>query len=324
MAEEQAAVSADEETGSEEEVTEAGSSAEGETEEKDESAPSDEEKREASEEDTGESEEEQESKPKKEGGFQRTIRKTKAQVTAERQAKESALAENAYLRQQLRERMEAEQPAAPEAKAKPDPKDFINEDTGELDQVAFTEAMSEYKAEQIVARRESQQEEERQKAKAEQDARELDRRGKAFAEASGIDDYKETVAVSAGVITRSGQTPTAVAISDVIFDEEQGPALLYHFGQNPDELESIAAMPPHRAVMALGRIGARLAGTEKKGDSEARTPPVSKAPKPLTPPRRAAGGKPARPDDPETADKLSPEEWQKARAKQVRDRAKRG
>ena len=68
----------------------------------------------------------------------------------------------------------------------------------------------------------------------------------------------------------------AEAINLVAMESDDGPALFYHLGKNPDLTRQIAQLPPIVAARELGKIEAKLAFEREK----AKEKPVSKAPAP--------------------------------------------
>lgn len=55
-----------------------------------------------------------------------------------------------------------------------------------------------------------------------------------------------------------GGPSITLPMRDMIIADDDGPAIAYFLGQNPDESERIAALTPIQQVAALGRIAARL------------------------------------------------------------------
>ncbi len=263
-------------------------------------------------------------KPKQKlSGYERRIRRLSTRITA-------AEDENAYLREQLASR--GQQPPKAEVqpeKPKPKPEDFILDDgSGQYNHAAFTEAMADWKAEQIINQRLADQEAKAKQAQAQTEAQrvanDFKKREGSFADA--VDDYGEVADVAIGTwkqLASESQAPALDAISGSILESDHGPELLYYLGQNPDEAERIAKLSPTRAVMALGQLEAQLAEQEPEKGKEARTStPVSHAPEPITPIKKPSGsGVKYSPDDPKTADKMTTDEWLKARREQVRHRA---
>lgn len=147
-------------------------------------------------------------------------------------------------------------------------------------------------------------------AQAQRD-REL-RRQQTFAQkqaefAETVEDYRDVVF--------NDNLPITPAMAEAIQESDDGPALAYHLGKNPDLAARIAALPPIAAAREMGRLEARLSAEKEK----AKAPVVSKAP---PPPPKIDAVEPSvnvRPDDPES-DKLSIREWMVKREKQVAKR----
>lgn len=100
--------------------------------------------------------------------------------------------------------------------------------------------------------------------------------------------------------------PVSQAMAEVIVQSDDGPALAYHLGKNPDVAAQLAKLPPTLAARELGRIEARI--QFEREQAKAAKPPVSKAPAP--PPRIESenAGISARTTD-NTGDTLSDKEW---------------
>jgi hypothetical protein len=300
--EEREAVSTEEQAGAEKEATGA---PEGETEQKDESATSEAEKAESesesAEEDTGETEEKEE-KPKKKGGFQRRIEKLNARRAA-------AEAEAEYWRQRaLAEKPKQDDAVAPADKPKPKPEDF-SDGAGGYDYAGYAEALTDWKAEKKIQEFEARQEE---KSKASSEKSEQEKQAEAYLEkerafAESHDDYDEAAQTAIGALAES-RGAGAKALGQAITAAENGPELLYHLGQNPDEARRIARLSPQQAVMALGGFAARIAGDQKQPEGKPPPAPVSNAPKPPTPVKKPTGTATPSPDSPDS-DRLSTEEW---------------
>ncbi|HEX7114972.1 MAG TPA: hypothetical protein VF193_07555 [Steroidobacter sp.] len=108
------------------------------------------------------------------------------------------------------------------------------------------------------------------------------------------------------------ELPITADMAEVIQESEDGPALLYHLGKNPEIAERIAKLPPKAAARELGRIEARLA--YEREAAEAGKPKVSKAP---PPPPKVDGSNAVVEKDP---DEMTTEEWLKWREKQLKKR----
>lgn len=97
----------------------------------------------------------------------------------------------------------------------------------------------------------------------------------------------------------------SIPMAQAILEDDDGPAIAYYLGQNPDEAERISALSPARAVSELGRIAARL--TAK--------PVVSTKPAPIKP--LNTGTSPA---TRKSADQESMEEYAARRTAEMRGR----
>lgn len=116
-------------------------------------------------------------------------------------------------------------------------------------------------------------------------------------------------------VAHNESVPISSAMAEAIAESEEGPALAYHLGKNPDIAEQIASLSPLAAARELGRIEARLLTEREK----VRAPVVSKAPSPVP---KIEGVDPAitvRPDSADS-DKMSDAEWMRKREKQLRKR----
>jgi len=128
--------------------------------------------------------------------------------------------------------------------------------------------------------------------------------------AKSVDDYD--------AITRNPRLPITEAMVEVVEDSDDGPALLYHLGKNPDITAKLAQLPPIAVARELGKIEARLAYERERAKEASK---VSKAP---APPPKVDGLEPSignvKPDSPDS-DKLSDDEWARRRNKQVSRRS---
>lgn len=190
----------------------------------------------------------------------------------------SAERERDYWREQaLGKQAQASAPAAP---TKPVPEDFKTYDE-------YTEALSEFKANEIVEKRLKDRDEQSAKKTAE-DTRTKTWRERSAAAAAVITDLDAVLSASDISMTQ--------AMQDAIMDSEVGPQVAYHLAKNPAVAERIYALSPIAAAREIGRIEAEILRTAKpepneEGDTPAAEaaadtpPPVkrSKAPPPPTP-----------------------------------------
>lgn len=121
-------------------------------------------------------------------------------------------------------------------------------------------------------------------------------------------------------VTRSADLVISVPMAEAIAESDDGPALAYHLGKNPEIAARIAELSPLAAARELGRIEGRLADERAKP----KPAPVSKAPPPAPKIEGADASTIAvKPTDPESDKALSDAEWMRQRNKQEqRKRAK--
>ena len=198
-------------------------------------------------------------------------------------------------------RTQPEPPARPTQDDKPKTLADFDYDEGKFQAHIFEQA--ERRAAD-VARRELTTAQERQAA--EQRRSSFKSRSAEFAKT--VEDFQS--------VAYARDLPISPDMAEVIQDSDDGPALLYHLGKNPDIAEKIAQLPPKAAARELGKIEARLAFEREKAKPEK----VSKAP---PPPPKVEGADPGnlsvKPDSPDS-DALSDEEWARKRNKQLERR----
>jgi len=113
--------------------------------------------------------------------------------------------------------------------------------------------------------------------KAQQEREAAERRKSSFKSrsiefAKTLDDFESTV--------RNPRLHITADMAEVIEDSDDGPALAYHLGKNPDVADKIAQLPPKAAARELGKIEARLAFEREKAKEAKDANKVSKAPSP--------------------------------------------
>lgn len=152
---------------------------------------------------------------------------TRARREAEREA--------AYWKQVAAGQAQSSAQAAPQ---KPTPDKY--DDYGE-----YVEALTDWKADQAVAKR-MEQDSTRKAAET---------RTQTFAERqvaarAVMPDYDEVVG--------SSDTPIANHVGEAIMESERGPDLAYHFAKNPDALVRLNDMSPTQAAREIGKLEATL------------------------------------------------------------------
>jgi hypothetical protein len=164
------------------------------------------------------------------------------------------------LMRMLEERATEAPKPTPSAPAKP--KDFSDFNYDEnayrehLFQEARTQAAESVRTEAAQWRKEQETQGRRQL---------LDTRVEKFAKAT--EDYHEVVTDS---------TPVSEAMGEAIMDTEEGPAILYYLGKNPDVAMQLYKLSPVQAGREIARIEDRIVAERKKAAEK----PVSKAPAP--------------------------------------------
>jgi hypothetical protein len=108
-------------------------------------------------------------------------------------------------------------------------------------------------------------------------------------------------------VAHNPDLPITDAMAEVIQQSDDGPALAYYLGKNPDIAYQISRLPPTLAAKELGRIEGVLSAKKEA----VKPKKVSEAP---PPPNRLSGSEPAIEKDP---DKMTAEEWLKWREKQL-------
>ena len=130
------------------------------------------------------------------------------------------------------------QTSAPAAPIKPTPDKYA--DYGE-----YVEALTDWKAEQAVAKR------------MEQDStrKVLDTRTQTFAERQVA---ARAVMPDYDTVVGSSDTPIANHVGEAIMESDRGPELAYHFAKNPEVLQNLNGMSPTQAAREIGKLEATL------------------------------------------------------------------
>lgn len=176
---------------------------------------------------------------------------TRARREAEREA--------AYWRQVAAQHQGANQSGNQPA-PKPTPDQFS--DYGE-----YVEALTDWKAEQAVAKR------------MEQDSarKVVETRAQTFEQRMA--EARKTIADFDDVVM-SSTTPLATHVGEALQESEHGPALAYHFAKNPDVLMRLNSMDEKAANREIGRLEATLTSRTTAAPPPAPTKKVTQAPTP--------------------------------------------
>ncbi len=223
----------------------------------------------------------------------------KERAKAERKAQRDA---DRRVAEALQSAKPKEEPAPPAPDGRPDATKFASTED-------YVEAVSEWKANQIIEKRE--------KARAETDARTQQERQHAEimqAHTAREDAARDKYADYDDVVF-DDTLPISKAMADTFRVSEQGPELAYFLGKNRDEAARIAKLPPILAVKELGKLEARLQTPARKNSS---------APDPINPLQPRGGQSFTNLDDPKALKTLGTTGLIQAWEKQAREAAQKG
>lgn len=231
-----------------------------------------------------ENEGEPESKPKKLGGWQRKELKAKAEAGYWRNVAMDAL--------KAKPAVEEPKPKVEENK-RPRKQDFIvDQEAQTYDADKYEEALLEWTRNEtkksVLEEIDKREQQKSQKTQQEQLQESWKKREAPFE--AEHEDYAEVAQYAANVLGKHAQSASGNVIGAAITDSEIGPELMYHLGQNPEQLNGLLKLGPIAAIKELTKIELSLAKpepAETEPEPQA-APPVSKAPKPITPVKKAA------------------------------------
>lgn len=206
---------------------------------------------------SGKTEGEADAQPKEELGGEekdKTSPQQRAVITREKNARKAAERENAELRDQMKEALAAIKSltAAPEPKEQPRP----TRDTFDSPE-AYDQALIDWSAKQATAKATDD-------AKQAQTQAEQDRATK-----TTLDTFNQRVEGFEADhpdfqdVVYSDDLQMSPAMTRAILAAEDGPAIAYHLGQNPEMAERIAGLIPELAVYEIGKISAKLSAPPK-------------------------------------------------------------
>jgi hypothetical protein len=207
---------------------------------------------------------EHEEKPKREGGFQRKIRRL--------------YQESEYWRQQaMRTHQTPEpKPAEPAAEKEPDQNDF--ETLGE-----YLKAVRDYDRKAIARelKQEIAAEKQKEVVKTEEQKARESWMSKVETARSEYEDFDDVVF--------DDSLPITEPMQKALLKDEQGARIAYYLGTHREESARIAQLDPVGAAFALGEIKARIAGNKPVQESAPKPPaPVTQAPPPPTPVKKTS------------------------------------
>lgn len=228
-----------------------------------------------SEEDEENEEEEVEEKPKRKrtGGYKRRVQKLTKKLSAAEQEAE-------YWRNEALKKA-----GKNSGKEDENSLDDSFQDTGRPNadnfetQEEYIEALTEWKVERQIAKKEASQKVESQQKALEEKAAKLQKEVAEFAlEHEDFEDLLEDV----------NDIPVSPAMQEAILESENGPLLMYELAKRPEEYERLNAMSGPRMARAIGRFEAKYL---EKGESSPRPKKTKMKTKPAPKPIQPVGGK---------------------------------
>ena len=186
-------------------------------------------------------------------------KRREAEAKAEAKERENA---------ELKARLAALETAAPqiEQSNKPTRQSFASDED-------YIEALTDWKAQDAIAKREQQQREAKMNAEAQQvDQAYSKRLESAIAE---IDDFADVVGNSTAII------PDFLVMA--IKESEAGPMLTYFLAKHPEEAAKLSSLRPVQAVKYLMELEKDLAEPTIKKPEPVKTPEKKRAPDPISP-----------------------------------------
>lgn len=114
----------------------------------------------------------------------------------------------------------------------------------------YIEAITDWKTEQAIEKREQKRAESDKQAKAQQEQEATIRAYQERAAQLGKPDFDQVV--------QSIPVYLGEATQVAIYTSEKGPEIAYYLGQNHQEAAQIAGMTPHQQMLAVGRLEAKL------------------------------------------------------------------
>lgn len=161
---------------------------------------------------------------------------------------------------------------------KPMRSQFINDE-------GYIEALTDWKADAAIAKRESQQREAQVMAEQADVAKGWEKRQQAVI--TSIPDYAETVG--------SSDVQIPAHVQQALLESEQGPEIAYYLALHPEEAKRIAAMKPLAAIRRITELERDLVDVDDTPATKkavADPPKKSRAPEPINPVKGTLGSNP--------------------------------
>ena len=170
---------------------------------------------------------------------------------------------------------ESEQKASPDAEATPAEDDRPQQDKFETYD-EYQEALVDWKVSQRLTAHEA--------VERDRIAREETQRAQeslVAAHTARIDTFRSEHDDFDAVVERGKDLPMTRPMQDAVLNSEEGPAVMYHLCQNPEECDRIAGLHPMLAIKEMGKLEARLEAARTGPVSSAE--PLTRAPRPIKP-----------------------------------------
>lgn len=210
--------------------------------------------------------------PEPDPAQERIDQAVKARLAREQRKHEREL-ESLRLENQRLKAAPAPAPEPPAPSGAPDPNDPKFQDPAD-----YFRALARHEAQETLRQERERDRQEREKQTNQQRMSAWQERENAAM--TRHEDYEDVADM--GHLQRNGALSPAMASAIVASDH--GPELLYLLGKNTEEAQRIASLPPELALLALGRMEARLDTTKPT------KPTITGAPPPIKPVTGGTGG----------------------------------
>ncbi len=260
---------------------------------------------ESDDESNSDSEESEENKPKKVGGFQKKINKmTKRLSDKDREIEylKGLVAKTGSLDKEPVEVKKTEPQAANDGKPHPD-----NFET----HADYIDAVTDWKLDQRDKARAEESKAEAAKSDYEKSKKTHQERLNKFRQ-----ETKDFNQVVSDFIEDQGEDASfSLAVENLIYDSELGPALIYEMAKNPEEFKRINSLGPLAAAREIGKLEVKLSKTSESLEEKPEVKKLTKASAPISPVgSKGAGSSKKSIFDPD----LTQAEYEKLRREQLR------
>lgn len=146
--------------------------------------------------------------------------------------------------------------------------------TNFADEDAYLDALADFKVEEKLAARDAKQAQEQQQRSRVEAATKVatsweERKEAARAEIADFDQVME-----------GADHPVRNHVAELIMEHDQGPKLMHHLAQHPEEIDKLNEMSPAKAAFELGKLAVKFEKAPVADSSSKPVATVSKAPPP--------------------------------------------